>query len=245
MKAGSFAVMRCSPATIIAAACLLGLAPPALGQAPALPDSEALYARIRERYRPMYERYTGVETRSRVTMQRFDSKTNELKESSTLITEGRDYFYKPREGRVLKYVKDGVEVDPSEARRNRNGKPMLPIWDADGPRHYQVRVVGRRQVRGQPCYALRVTPREKSERHFEGMVFTNAETLELVLMEGGMADVPFGVESVTFKADLKQQGDLLVYERFTMEARVDIPLLYPDVLFTSTSEVLESRGIPR
>jgi hypothetical protein len=53
------------------------------------------------------------------------------------------------------------------------------------------------------------------------------------------------VESVRFRADFKQQGDLMAYEGFEMEAFADIPLLYPDVRFISTSQVLESRGIPK
>jgi hypothetical protein len=122
---------------------------------------------------------------------------------------------------------------------------MVPIWDADGPRHYRVLVVGRDQYRGQPCYLLKVEPKKKSKRHFAGTVRVHAETLDLIMMEGGMADIPFGVDAVHFKAMFRQLGDVALYDAFEMEVRVDIPLLYPHVKFVWQSQVLESWPIPK
>lgn len=237
--------MRRARLAIMAGAVLAVAAGSLRAEEAPLPDSAQLYRALRDKYRPMYEKYAGVESTSQVETRRYDSKSGALKETSQLLTRGRQYFYRKPERQVLKYVKDGVELDPDDADRGGGGEPMHPIWDAQGPSHYDVRVVGRQTLRGQPCYVLRISPRQRTVRHFEGTVLVNAETLDLVQLQGGMADVPFGVERISFKADLKQHGEISVYERFEMEAAVDIPLLYPDVRFVSVSTALSSRPIPR
>lgn len=228
------------------AALLLWTAARAATTQPApLPDSDALYRRICERYRPMYEKYLGVEDRSRVETRLYNSKTRELKESSQLLTHGRNYFYRKPERQVLQYFKDGVEADPGEADRREASEPMYPIWDAQGPERYRVRVVGREELRGQPCYVLRVEPRQRTARHFEGQVKVHAETLDLLELDGHMADLPWGVDLARFKLVFRPGGEIALHESFEMEAQADIPLLYPDLRVVSTSQVLESRPIPR
>ena len=122
---------------------------------------------------------------------------------------------------------------------------MLPVFDADGPKHYRIEVVDRSVMRRQPCYVLQVEPLEATVRHFRGTIYVHADTLFPVYMDGSMADTPFGVDSMKFQAYLRQEGDLNVWESSTVTAVVDIPLLFPDTMFVSKSKVLEARGIPK
>lgn len=222
-----------------------GLPAATLAQPSSLPDADDLYARIRAHYRPMYEKYQGVEDRSRVETRRYDSKSGELKESSQFVAAKRNYFYRKGEQRILKTIKDGVETDTRDDDWSDAGEPMIAIWDADGPRHYRVQVTGRDEYRGKLCYVLEVEPQKKSKRHFAGTVRVNVDTLDLVMMEGGMADIPLGAISIRFTAVFRQQGDVSLYDTFELEAFGHVPVIYPNVKFVWRSQVLESWPIPK
>jgi hypothetical protein len=180
-----------------------------------------------------------------VETRRYNSKANELKESNQFIAAKRNYFYRKGEQRILRTIKDGVEIDASDAKWEGADEPLLPIWDADGPSHYRVQVIGREQFRGQPCYVLKVEPKEKTKRHFAGTVRVNAETLDLLVMEGCAADIPMGADSAHFTARYRQVGDVALFDTFEMEVFVNVPLLYPNVRFVWQSQVLESTPIPK
>lgn len=226
---------------------LLVCSAPALAQEKApLPDGEELFKRIVEHHRPMYEKYRGIEAKAETKSWIYDSETNELKETSEMITVGKQLFYeKPQEPKVLKYVKNGEELPPEEFKHRGGGEPMFPVFDPDGPEHYRIEVVDRAAMRRQPCYVLEVKAKEATAKHFVGTIYVNAETLDLVFMDGGMADTPFGVDSMTFQAYMKQVGDLSVWESSTFTAVVDIPILFPDMKMVSESKVLEAKGIPK
>jgi len=233
-----------SIALFVVAAVLLGQSGAALAQPASLPASDELYARIRERYRPMYEKYQGVEDRSRIETRRYNSKTKEIKESSQFVAAKRNYFYQKSEQRVLKTIKDGVETEAKE-EWSAADEPLLPIWDADGPRHYRVQVIGRDEYRGKHCYLLGVEPKKKTKHHFAGTVRVNAETLDLIMLEGSAADIPLGVDAAHFTAWYRQVGDVALYDAFEMEVFANVPLIYPNVRFVWQSQVLESWPIPK
>ena len=211
----------------------------------ALPDAAVLFERIIEHYRPMYAKYRGIETKSHSETKIYDSETSTLEDTMTMLYVGREFFYEEREGEILEYTKNGEKLDPDEAQQGRSSDPMYPIWDSNGPKHYRIKVLKQTILRRKPCYALQIIPKDDTERHFQGTFFVHAETLDLVYMDGTMADLPFGVDSMSFKFYFKQQGDLAVVDHGSTAAAVDIPIIYPDVLYTSEMRTIEAKGIPK
>jgi len=232
--------MKQSLAVAFAFACLV-TSTSARAQA-ALPDSDELYHRVIEHYRPMYERYRGVAVKTEVKMQVYDSETQALRESIAVQLEEKQFFWDVPETKVKSYTKNGKVEDPDDYSTD-DSEPMYPVFDAKGPTNYSVKVLTIAERQGRRCYVFEVQAKKRTERHFVGKAYVDAETLDLVFMEGTFAKRPFGVDRVSVQITARQEGPVLVFERFESQALVDVPLLFPDARVVYTGTVTEAVGI--
>ncbi|MCK5690909.1 hypothetical protein KAI87_16630 [Myxococcota bacterium] len=207
-----------------------------------LPDGDVLFAQLRAKYSTMYEKYKGIEVKRRSYIQRYDSKTKELVATSEVVVVVQEFFYKKPERQVLEFIKNGKKRDPDDFS-SRESDPILPVLDADGANNYSLRVLGHKTVESQDCYELEVLPKEKTKRHFMGKLYVNAQTLDLVLIDGGKADLPFVVDALDFKIYSKEQGELSVPTKTTFRIEIDVPIVFSDVLLVIKTETLSARGI--
>ena len=207
-----------------------------------LPDGDALFAQLRAKYSTMYEKYKGIEVKRRSYIERFDSKTGEKVGSSRVLVVVQEFFYKKPTREVLEFTKNGEKRDPEDFG-TRDTDPILPILDSDGAKNYSLRVLGNKKVLSQDCYELEVVPKKKTTSHFMGKLYVNAQTLDLVLIDGGKADLPFVVDALDFKIYSKEQGELSVPTKTTFRIEIDVPIVFSDVLLVIKTETLSARGI--
>ena len=146
---------------------------------------------------------------------------------------------------MSEHWKNGEKADPKDYK-DRGGKtPRHPLFDARGPEHYQVKVLGREQKHGRACVVLRFIARKKTSRHLQGKVWLDETTRDLIAVDVRPADMPFGVDAISAQVRFQQGGPVILPDGSVTRVLVHIPLFFPNNLMVIRDRPLETRGIPR
>jgi len=197
----------------------------------------------------MFEDFIGTERKEVQRIERRDSESGRLKELKEIVVRSRDYFYSDREVEVLE-VKDLTEGDakqlsPSDYKVRGSRVPLHPLFDAQGPSHYRVSLEAPEEKFGHQCAVLRFIPLKRTKRHFEGRAFIDLKRLDLIAIDGGLADTPFGVDEMRVRYRFRQVGPVIVNDGGQLRLIIDVPIVFPDNLITIDSKVLRAAPIPR
>jgi hypothetical protein len=155
----------------------------------------------------------------------------------------KEFFYKRAKYDVLKYIKDGKE-QPGWKYNFMTRKPVYPPFDADNDKNYTIRLLGKKMIADIQCWEFDVIPKKKTTRHLKGKMYFSVNGLDLVLIEGTVADYPIGVKSLFIEIYFKKLGEAYVASRGTYTFVVDIPLFYPHKKFVQTFTSRDDRLIP-
>jgi hypothetical protein len=204
--------------------------------------SKAIIKKIQHKYEPIYKKFQGIEQVRHVTMKEYDVTSNKLLSTSILKVSRKDYFYDTPEVKILSYIKDGKETKPQEFRQ-RKQKPMLPIFDRQGPKNYRVTCTGYKIVNGIRCYWVQVDPREDTERHFKGHIYFNPNTLDHVGAEGTMAKLAYPIKKIWMKFTFTSIMGIPAVETANIEVKVHVPVFYPNRKLVSRIKGTNSRPI--
>ena len=152
-------------------------------------------------------------------------------------------FYRVPSVTTLSCRRDGVASPPERcSERWLRLRPHVPIFDADGPRQYRLRLLGEATLHGRRCYVVAVEPRVPTMRHFEGTLHVARDTLALVQMEGTIARRPFPLRHLYMKLGFRDLGGGYVdVDSGYVDAWVRVPLLYKRRI---TTRFTASRHVP-
>ncbi|OHD72054.1 MAG: hypothetical protein A2W19_03685 [Spirochaetes bacterium RBG_16_49_21] len=202
--------------------------------------SEQIIDKIYEKYIPVYKKYRGVGSVRNIDIIEYNPNTNTLINRSHVSLIRKDYFYKKSEIEILEYIKNDKVMQPSEYE-NRIIEIPDPILDENGRKLYLTRITNIAAVSKQKCYQMKVVPRKKTAKYFGGFLYFKMDTLELMLLEGSLGDLPFSFKEYSMKYFFEHEGDLPVLKSGSFIMRTYIPVLQPDRRFVISVNVIESK----
>lgn len=207
------------------------------------PDEKEIMDRIRAKIAPIYQKYIGVDCRREIVSQQYDSRDNKYLGTYTVLLQRQEYFYKKAKYKVLKYIKDGKETAKWKYSP-RTLPPAYPPFDPDSDKHYVIKLLGKKNIQGVPCWEFDIVPKKKNSRHINGKCYFTVKGLDLLYLEGTVAGLPFGVKSVFLEINFKKIDDAYVLSHGTYTFVVHVPVFYPHKKFVQQFTSSEDRLIP-
>jgi hypothetical protein len=220
------------------------LALPAPARSAVTPEEEArILGVIRDRLERFRQRYRGVVYTRKGTVKEFDGKGG-LEKTRIAEQEVREEPGKPPVVTIRSCLVDGKPAGPEECKGKREPKAMLPIFEAEGRKHYRTPIVGEAMVGRTACYKVRIDPLQRTEQHFAGHMFFAKDSLQPVQLEGSIASFPTGLKSFYLKINFRQKGEYSVAVAAYMDLWVHVPLIKRGRIVT-TSTGWGHRFLPR
>ncbi len=183
--------------------------------------------RIYQRVSEFEKKFPGTHVRRTMTVTETDPDSNEVRR--TLVSEQEVWNRVGERPRIeiLSCKVDG-EVAKAKAcqRRERDREPPYRVFGPDGHTHYRYELLPPDPAASPTLYRLKVIPRERTERHFEGILDFHAESLRLMASRGTIADYPMGLKRFSLELLF---GELDGYPVPT-EAKMDMTLYLPLIL---------------
>ncbi len=206
-------------------------------------NESEIIEKIQAKIAPIYRKYVGVECTREIVSQQYDSRDDRYLGTYTVILQRKEYFYRKAKYKVLKYIKNGKDVAKWKYRP-RALPPAYPPFDPDSDKHYEIRLSGKKAVRGVPCWEFDIIPKKKDSRHIDGKCYFTVQGLDLFFLEGTVADLPFGVKNVYLEIFFKKIDDAYVLSHGTYTFVVHVPVFYPHKKFVQQFTSSEDRLIP-
>lgn len=222
--------------------CMPGTQAGAAGRVASPGEPDRVLAELYARGAEMYKTCKGVESLRREITKEYDPETNALRSTSEVASRRKEYFYDRPEIEVLSYTKDGVEMKPSQLRTWKS-LPAYPVFDEKGRERYDVRIAGKKWIRGTSCYRIEVKPRKETSRHFKGDIYVAVRTLETVFIEGTLAKLEFPILDIRMEIYTTLLGTVPVAQNGRVRVRVNVPVFFPDTIIETSFTVLENRLI--
>jgi hypothetical protein len=208
------------------------------------PGGEEILGKIRAKALLMYSKYDGVESRRDTLSRQYDSRNGRLLAAYRVIVLRSEYFYRRPTYVTLQYFRDGREL-PADEYSYRTRDPVYPPFDQDNDKNYTVRLKGPALFTGRRCWEVEILPKKRSTRHLSGTALFDAETLDLVCLEGTVSSLPIGVHRIYMKLFFKNLQDATVISHGEILFEVHIPLFYPHKRFVNTFTSSDEKLIPK
>jgi hypothetical protein len=225
---------------LVSLSCVLDMAKSGYAEIIAPGESERILERIFSKYIPIYDKYRGVESTSRVISQEFDPKTNVLKRTSEVQLDRKDYFYEKPEIKALSLKINGKDTDPSQYR-SWETKPTYLAFDKKGRENYLLKVTEKKKVYQKECYRIEVLPRKSTPRHFKGEIYCSVDSLDVVQTVGGVAELEFPIKYLWSDFYFTLVKEVPVVQSGTLKIRINFPIVYPDTLIVTSTTISESK----
>ena len=190
-------------------------------------DNDTVIEKIRHKYAQQYERYKGFTSTGEFNTRILNSNTGNETGTTYVLQQRKDYFGARPEIKAIKYIDNGKEKNPSDYKP----MPVEPghlLFDSQHDSHYNVTVTGRKKINGQDCYELKITPLAKTDKHIMGMLYCSVADYRPVYLEGSLAKMPAGMESMRMKFYYAVKGEPFVLQKSWYDMVIDIPVVFPD-----------------
>ncbi|OHD63744.1 MAG: hypothetical protein A2176_14500 [Spirochaetes bacterium RBG_13_51_14] len=212
-------------------------------EAAVTPDqSDKIIERIYEKYAPAYKKYQGVLSTRQMDVIEYNPNNNKLVNRLSVRLIHKEYFYKKVEIMVLEYIKNDKPMRTSDYQGVEVGLGF-PVLDDNGRERYMARIIRRTTVNDRMCYLMKVIPRKKTDQYFDGFMYFTCETLDLVMVEGTTAELPYPMKEFSMKLYINHIKDLPVLRNGSSIMRMYIPVLQPDRRFVTSIKVLDSEPL--
>jgi len=200
------------------------------------PEEEArILGAIRARMERFKQKYRGVVYTRKGTVKEYDGK-GRLEKTRVAEQEVREEPGKAPAVTLKSCLVDGKPEAISECqpKQRREPKPMLPIFEEEGRKHYRTPIVGEAMIGKTACYKVRIDPLQRTEQHFAGHMYFAKESLQPVQLEGSIASFPTGLKSFYLKINFRQKGEYSVAVAGYIDIWVHIPLIKRGRIVTAT-----------
>jgi hypothetical protein len=190
--------------------------------------SKQIIKQIREKQLHLdkkYARYSFIED---ATTKVYNSKSHELEETSRVVKCKKTLGSNTAEQKVLKYFKNGEELPVSEYKEKGKREPRHAVFGKNGEKHYDPQVIGMKPINGKICYQVQVNPKEETKKHMKGNLFFEADSLELVRLEGTMTKLPIGVKKMALNINFISIDGYAMPTSSDIEVHAHIPFVFPN-----------------
>ncbi len=225
--------------------CLLCAAPHALNaDEPTLAEGRKILQEIRAGATAHYASYQGVRARRTAVTREIDPDTGKQKRELKSITSHTTYYRKRPVIKVLSCRENGKKVEAKKCAPRETPDPLYPVFGPRSGRYYSLKVMDTRTVGGEACWRIKVTPRQRTARHFRGFAYFTKNGLRLKAMRGRPANLKFGLKSMYTSIRFKAIGKVPVIGGGSVQLRVKVPLVYNAIIkirFSESGHVLIRR----
>ncbi len=201
--------------------------------------SEQIISKIYKKYIPVYKKYTGVQSLRNIDIIEYNPDSTVLINRTNIAMIRKDYFYKNPEITILRYILNDTRKRPSDYVDKEMGPGNLVI-DENGRNLYLTRIRQFATVSNQKCYQMQVIPRQRKSENFEGYMYFDTDTLNLVLIEGTLGSLPYSFTEYSMKQYFDHLQDLPVMKSGSCIMRTHIPVLVPDRRMVFSIKVLNN-----
>jgi hypothetical protein len=203
-------------------------------------QSEKIIGKIYKKYAPVYKKYEGTLSTRQVDVVEYNPITNQMINRSSASLIRKDYFYKKSEITVLQFTQNDKPMKASDYQ-SREERPGPQVLDEEGRKIYSARITRNTIVENKKCYQMEVVPWKKSPQLFEGSFYFTRDTLDLVLVEGTVAELSYPLKEFSMKLYFEMINDLPALRSGSFIMRVYIPVLQPDRRFVISVKVLDNK----
>ena len=197
------------------------------GQAGAPASSAEIIDRIYRNASDFQAQFPGTFIRRTRTVREIDPDDGAVQKTFVSEQEVSDRLGRRPEIKILSCEVNGKSTEPSDCKRKEGDrKPPYRIFGPEGRSHYRYELLAEEASAKPPTYRLKVIPRERTSRHFEGILDFDASTLRLLASRGTVADYPLGLKSL----ELELLFDDLDGHPVPAHSRMDMTLYLPLVL---------------
>jgi hypothetical protein len=212
---------------------LVGSSGVAIAAPPTAPmGADEIVEKITRRVAAQEDEYPGTYSRRQIVRKVFDPDDGSLRKLWEIEAEVWDFIEQKQQMKVLGCRLDGKETSLEDCEPDLQGEPMLRIFGPDGKKNYQILLDGEVTIDGARAYKLKIVAREKTGRHFEGVMYFSVESLQVLRVEGGLAKYPFGLKALALQLDFEDLNGTSIIANGTSDLTIYVPLLYNERIVT-------------
>lgn len=193
----------------------------------------------------IFKDYDGVQTKQEIVVKHLKPDTQEvlIVEKMKMIT--REFYYSKGKIKILSHTKNGESVKFDSKFKPRKDFPTYPFFDEQVFKHYSYKINGSKKIKGHDCYQIKVIPKSKTKRHFQGYLYIDKKSLRPVMIDGSPAKTHFAIKDFKMKLHFKEQDNYQIYDSGKIDVRAYVPIIQPDRWFITNFKVLETKFIKK
>jgi len=189
-------------------------------------DDQEIIERIYRHVSAFEERYPLSVARRKMEVREIDPRSGDVRKTSTSLQEVEMRVGGTPKITIVECQIDGQDAEPEACKRRENSRePLYRIFGPNGRDHYRLELLPPEAPSASDVYRLRVLPLERTERHFDGVMTFDAESLRLLSYRGSLADYPFGLKDFDLAIDFDEWEGKPVAATTRLEMTLYVPLI--------------------
>ena len=195
------------------------------GGAAGLTDDEII-DRIYQRVSELEAKYPDTRIRRTMTVRELDPDSGKVRKTSVSEQEVAARVGERPQIKVLSCTVNGASAKPEACeRKERDRKPPFRIFGPTGHDHYRFELLPQPPGGETSFYRLRVIPKQKTKRHFEGVLEFTRSDLSLHSSHGTIAAFPMGMKKMELELFFEDLDGRAVPSRTRMDMTLYVPLV--------------------
>ena len=191
-----------------------------------LTDDESI-DRIYEHVSQTEKKFPNTRIRRTMTVRELDPDSGKVRKTSISDQEVSTRIGEHPKIKILNCSINGANAKPEACNpKQPDRKPPLRLFGPSGHEHYRFELAPHTPGDSKESYLLRVVPKQKTDRHFEGVLEFDARDLSLRSYRGTIADFPLGMKEM----EMELFFDNIDGRSVTSKTRMDMTLYLPLVL---------------
>ena len=199
----------------------------ALGRSsPAGASDPEIIERIYRHVSSFEKSYPASVARRKMEVREVDPRSGEVRKTATSLQEVELRVGEAPKIKILECQIDGQDAEAQDCQRRENSrKPLYRIFGPQGRDHYRLELMPPEDPADASVHRLRVVPLERTQRHFDGVMTFDAESLRLLHYRGSLADYPVGLKDFNLEIAFSAWEGKPVPSTTLMEMTLYVPLI--------------------
>ena len=190
-----------------------------------LTDDEII-DRIYEHVSQMEKKFPNTHIRRTMTVRELDPDSGKVRKTSISDQDVSTRIGEHPQIKILSCSIDGANAKPEACKRKqRDRKPPLRLFGPSGHDHYRFELALQKPEDNKESYRLRVIPKQKTDRHFTGVLEFDARDLSLRSYRGTIADFPLGMKEMEMEFFFDNVDGRSVPSKTRMDMTLYLPLV--------------------
>ena len=190
------------------------------------PNDQEIIDQIYRRVSEFEQQYPGTHFNRTQTVREIDPDNGKVEKTSISQEEVWNRVGERPRVQILHCTVDGQIREPDDCKRKeRDRKAPLRIFGPEGQDHYRLELNARPGQAGASTFKLKVIPRQRTPRHFQGILEFSPTDFRLLSTRGTIADYPFGLKDFSLEMDFAELDGHPVPARSKIDMTLYLPLV--------------------